>query len=93
MVVAISFSPPIISLRGGFVYFPNSTEATRVEPRRKGAAGPTGRGNRHPVSHRLGFHSGNVAERQSAETYDKSFLELFEAVFWYSATASVRDHC
>lgn len=51
MVVGISSSPPIISLRGGFVYFPNSTEATRVEPRRKGAAGLIGRRNRHILFH------------------------------------------
>lgn len=43
-LLGISASPPITSLRRGFVYFPKSTEAPRVEPEREGVAGLTGRG-------------------------------------------------
>lgn len=94
VALIISSAPPIISLRGAFVYFPKSTEATGAEPRRRGPAGLTGRRNpTHPVSHRLAFHAGNVAETQSAKTYKScGFLSLF-FFFCSSATAGNRDCC
>lgn len=92
MVVGISSFAPIISLRGGFVYFPNSTEATRVEPQRKGAAGLTGRRNRHIL-----FHTdwAFILETWLRGSQRKPVIRalFFKAVFWSSATASIRDHC
>lgn len=65
-VFGISPGRPIATGRGGFVYFPNSSQRTWVgRPRGEGSEAARAGAGTHPVSHRLGLFRGNVAGRLS----------------------------